>query len=920
MNKSRRGVVSASCRMFGFSSVGFGILFIAGSSTLARSFVHWETPPVHPLAMTPDGGKLLLANLPDNRIEVFNIGVSGLGHVGSVYTGLDPVSVRARTNQEAWVANHVSDSISIVDLTTLRVMNTIRVGDEPADIVFAGSPQRAFVAMSQLNEVWVFDPANPTAVPTVVPIQGEDPRALATDGHRVYAAVFESGNGSTILSEFEVSAVGPYAGQNPPPNSGLNFVPPIDPMLPAPPTVGLIVRKDSSGIWRDDNTADWSPWLGWDLHDHDVAIIDANNLNVSYAARLMNLNMAIAVRPTVAGGEVTVIGTDGINEVRFEPNLQGVFIRALMGRFDPLNPMQKTVSDLNPHLDYSTPSIPLPMREQSIGDPRGIAWDATGSRGYITGMGSNNVVVIDATGVRVTTIEVGEGPTGIVVDDARGRVYVQNRFEGSISIIDTATLQEVHRVSYFDPTPDVVKVGRPHLYDTHKSSGLGQASCASCHPDARMDQIAWDLGNPAGTVKDFDQICQTFPVFGACEDFHPMKGPMVTQTLIGTGSSAPLHWRGDRTALAEFNPTFVDLQAADAQLTDDEMAEFVAFLATIRFPPNPYRNLDGTLKTTPLSNGGIPQSGAKEFDQCSGCHFPGQGFNAGVVVSAFRGDSQSFNTSHLRNMYEKTGFDKTSQNNNRGFGFLHDGHADTMFTLLQAAVFGPGGGSETFTNDAEGDQNRRHVEALMLSDVEPRHNDSTLPMVGHQIELVTGPPFDAGELAAYDEMLTIVNNEGKFAPVSIVAKGVIDNIKRGFSYRTADTFQSDRAGETHTAEEMKTIGGPGNLLTLTIVPSQNADRIGIDRDEDGFFDRDELDVCSNPADASITPGNITGGSGDVNSDGWTDGQDVGLFVDILVTGAFGLGDPPFCASDLNGDGNVNLTDAEMLVGRLLGTE
>ena len=41
--------------------------------------------------------------------------------IGAVPVGLDPVSVRARSNTEAWVVNHVSDSVSIVDLQAMNV-------------------------------------------------------------------------------------------------------------------------------------------------------------------------------------------------------------------------------------------------------------------------------------------------------------------------------------------------------------------------------------------------------------------------------------------------------------------------------------------------------------------------------------------------------------------------------------------------------------------------------------------------------------------------------------------------------------------------------------------------------------------------------------------------------------------------------
>ena len=274
-------------------------LFLTSPASANEGFVNWESPHVSPLDLTPSGTILLAVNTADNRLEVFGVDPAGLQPLGSVPVGLDPVSVRARTDTEAWVVNHVSDSVSIVDLTAMNVVGTLFPGDEPADVVFAGRPERAFVSVSQQNQVLVFDPSDLGAAPSILDIAGEDPRALATDGSTVWAAIFESGNRTTAISEFAVSfgPWNPYPGNpNPPPNSGNAFDPPLAGNLPAPPEQSLILKKDPAGAWRDDNGMDWSAAVGWDLHDHDVAIIDTTDLDVSYATGTMNLNMAIAVQ------------------------------------------------------------------------------------------------------------------------------------------------------------------------------------------------------------------------------------------------------------------------------------------------------------------------------------------------------------------------------------------------------------------------------------------------------------------------------------------------------------------------------------------------------------------------------------------------------------------------------------------------
>src|SRR5262249_56077832 len=104
------------------------------------TFVEFESGQVRPLALSPDGTRLFAVNTPDDQLEIFSVGGGGLTHVGSVPVGMEPVAVAARTTGEVWVVNHLSDSISIVDVATSppRVVRTLLVGDEPRDIVFAG--------------------------------------------------------------------------------------------------------------------------------------------------------------------------------------------------------------------------------------------------------------------------------------------------------------------------------------------------------------------------------------------------------------------------------------------------------------------------------------------------------------------------------------------------------------------------------------------------------------------------------------------------------------------------------------------------------------------------------------------------------------------------------------------------------------
>ncbi|MCK8500520.1 YncE family protein [Myxococcus fulvus] len=896
------------------------VVLVAGAARAQSpsTFVNWEHPHVHPLELTPDGTRLLAVNTADNRLMVFSVTGGTPVLTASIPVGLDPVSVRARSNTEAWVVNHVSDSVSIVDLTTLNVRATLPTDDEPADVIFAGSPQRAFISCSQVNRVMVLDPTNPLATPTRLALQGEEPRALATNaaGTHVYVAFFESGNRSTVLGGGNAmggggfppnvvsSGLGPYGGVNPPPNAGNAFNPPRRSGTPTPPPVALIVKKNASGQWMDDNSRDWTSVVsgsnasasgrrpGWDLPDRDVAIINASTLAVTYASGAMNLNMALAVHP---GGHVVVVGTDAVNEVRFEPNLKGRFLRVLAAAFDPTNPSVVSRFDLNPHLTYTTGTVPLATRRLALGDPRGLAWNTDGSRVYITGMGSNNVAVMDDAGGRITQVTVGEGPTGVVLSGTR--LYVLNKFAASISLVDTTSNVEVARVPFFDPSPGAIKVGRRHLYDTHTGSGLGHVSCASCHIDGRLDRLAWDLGDPAGELKAVSGQNLGMGIPGLTSNFQPwhaMKGPMTTQTLQDLIGKEPLHWRGDRAGIEEFNGAFTSLQGDDTQLTVIEMQQFEDFLATLTFPPNPFRNLDNSLPTSlplpghfttgrfgaagqPLPNGNAvnglriyrpPRLLDSGVFACSTCHTLPTGLGADVrwngsqflpvnagpngerhtgLVSVDGFTNVTMKISQLRNLYEKVGMEFTQTSNLAGFGFSHDGSVDSIARFITEPVF-------TLQSDQEVADMVAFMLAFSGSDLpkgstttvaEPPGPDSkdTHAAVGRQVTLTTASPTPAqtSTLASFQALA----DSGK---VGLVAKGNQGGIARGATYVGGGLFQADRAAETVTAAQLQTMALPGNELTFTVVPKGSEVRIGIDRDLDGVFDRDELDRGTRPDD------------------------------------------------------------------------
>ena len=165
------------------------------------AYAHFEARQTHPIGLTPDGTRLLALNSPEGRLSVFDVSNPANPTpvlLAEIPVGLEPVSLQARTNDEVWVVNEVSDSLSIVSLSLGATVATLSVPDEPADIVFAQN--KAFVSCGRNNVVRVFDALTRQEI-TSISLEGLNPRALATsaDGTTILAAFQLSGNSTTTL-------------------------------------------------------------------------------------------------------------------------------------------------------------------------------------------------------------------------------------------------------------------------------------------------------------------------------------------------------------------------------------------------------------------------------------------------------------------------------------------------------------------------------------------------------------------------------------------------------------------------------------------------------------------------------------------------------------------------------------------------
>jgi YVTN family beta-propeller protein len=764
------------------------ILLVLVPATIADnpppSFANLEAAQTNPIRLSADGTSLFAVNTPNNTLSVFDVTQPDNPNLLSeIPVGVGPVSANPRTQDEVWVVNQVSNSVSVVSISQGIVTDTIETGagTEPMDVVFAGTNQ-AYVSCSRSNTIAVFD-TNSHALIASLPVFGGSPRALAVsqDGNTVYAAFAISGNATTII---------PASIAPPPP-------PPKNKNLPPPPQVSLIVAAS------DPN---WTQYITFKMPDNDVVAIQTgtNPFVSGYFSAVGTINLGLAVNPVT--GDLFVGNTDALNLIAFEPNLRGHWINNRITRIQ-ISSGQVTPFDLNPNINYNI----LPNQaalKTALSQPTNVVFDPSGNFMYVAAFGTDRVAQVDTNGNVLSFVEVSlpggsgpnadpknkRGPRGLALNATAHTLYALDRLSNTISIIDTSQMSESGEVPVgTDPTPQTVKQGRGFLYDA-KLSGNGTGACASCHVDGDMDHLAWNLGDPDGNMTQYDQNGHIF-------HFHPMKGPMTTQTMRGLDNLSPYHWRGDQINFAAFNPTFDKLMGG-SELSDSDMTTYTTFANSILFLPNPNENLDRTLPTSLA--GGNPVKGQSDFlnipdtgpgATCNNCHQsnPGPGTNR-LVTSLI--PPQPLKVPHLRNIYQKQLYTRHNSTSIDGFGMGHDGTLSTQADFLAQSFF---------THYSS--QEKTDMAAYTLC-----FDTGTAPAVGFTITLTSNNVNNSTEQGYW----ATLQSQASADNIDLIVRGTIQGQVTGLLYDPNDNTYKDgnRHGNSYTQNDLQNFIEQGDTMSF----------------------------------------------------------------------------------------------------------
>jgi len=577
------------------------------------------------IAVSPDGQFLYVICEKSNELLVVNTANGTVLRrlaVGRVPRGL-AVSANGR---HIYVANSWDDKVAVIDGSRLEVERTISTGFEPISALPDKNDATLYVANRISNDISVIDLASGREIKRLAAERGASYLALSPDGAQVYC-----------------THVYPRLGA-----------------LRTPPESEITVIDTASQRVVERTT----------LHNvagvFHLALSADGGLGVAAQLRPKNLiPLAHVEHGWAFGNSLTLFGKD-------------------VG-----GPVQ----------------VPLDELDRYFALPFGVAITPDKSKLFVTTAGSDSITVINlprlirfirtghssfandlsaSANYVEARIPVGRNPRGLVLSPDGRRLFVANRMDDTIGVIDTESDRVLSTID-LGGSKTVIPLRRgEQIFNTAKFAFQGQFGCANCHIDATFDGLAWDL-EPDGFGKDIVEN-------------------RLIEDLAGT---QPYKWNGGNPDLpTECGPRTEKYFYRSQSYSSQELTDLVTYVLSIPLRPNRYRLPNGELtpaqergkaifeRTTYKNGEPVPKS-----NQCAYCH-------SGPKYTS----QQSFDVGSGKPTDRSPLIDTPQLSNVAYFiPYLHDGSAHTLEEIW--TVFNPKD-THGVTNDLTKDELNDLIEYL----------------------------------------------------------------------------------------------------------------------------------------------------------------------------------------------------------------
>src|SRR5579864_4495649 len=394
------------------------------------------------MAWSADGRLLYVVCQDSDEVRVVDVQTSKV--ISSVAVGRMPRGIAASPDgRRLYITNAGSDTVSVIDTRTLQVVQTLPSGPEPSGVVSDSNGTTLYVANRLSGDISVIDLKSGQETKRLLAGRGASYLALSPDGRWIYCTHIYPNAGA-------------FRSQ---PNSEITVI---------DTTRQIVVERkplhNVAGVFH-------------------VAVSADGRLDVAAQLRPKNLiPLAHVEHGWAFGDSLTLFGPD-VGE-----------------------PVQIPIDELERY-------YPLPW---------GVAIAPDKSKIFLTTAGSESVTVVDVVQLLNTVrarrqpfvndlsasadyiqarIPVGHNPRGVLLSPDGKRLYVADRLDDNIAVIDTAEDKVISTIDLGGPrNVDAIRRGE-RLFYTADFAFQGQFGCANCHLDATIDGLQWDL-EPDGFGKD----------------------------------------------------------------------------------------------------------------------------------------------------------------------------------------------------------------------------------------------------------------------------------------------------------------------------------------------------------------------------------------------------------------------------------
>ncbi len=470
------------------------------------------------MAFSPDGRFLFVVCQDGDEVRVVEVESGKVKQsipVGHIPRGI----ASAPDGKRLYVSNAWSDSVSVIDTAAFTVIQTLPTGVEPAGVITDRDGAFLYVANRLGSDISVVDLKTGREVKRLAAGQGASYLSLSPDGKEIYCThVYPNRGPVRTTPESEITIID-TASQRVVERKALHNVAGVfHTAISADGTLGVAAQLRPKNLIPLAHVEH-----GWAFGD-SLALFGTDiggvvQVPIDELDRYYALPWGVAIAPDKSKIFVTTAGSQSVTVIDL-PRL----IKTIHARSKPF------VNDLSASAEYVSSRIP-----------------------------------------------VGHNPRGILLSPDGKRLYVANRLDDTISVIDPTTEKVISTMDLGGPrNADALRRGE-RLFYTADFAFQGQFGCSNCHIDSTIDGLEWDL-EPDGFGKD-------------------IVDNRLLENLAGT---EPFKWNGGNPDMpTECGPRTEKFFFRSQSFNQQQLTDLVTYVYSLPYRPNRYRLPNGDLISRP---------------------------------------------------------------------------------------------------------------------------------------------------------------------------------------------------------------------------------------------------------------------------------------------------------------------------------